>query len=323
MKRLLQQCLLAAAAALPLPGLTSDPYPSKPVTVVVPYAPGGATDVVARIFSRHFSDALHQPFVVDNKPGASGTIAMNYVAKAAPDGHTLLAAEITMTVVPALFDELPFDPVKDLVPLVQIAEAPYVLVVNPKVAAKNLKELIALAKQKPGELTYASGGAGSGPHVAGELLKSLAGVDIRHIPYKGSGPALNDVLGGQVDMLLTAAPAAAGFVSSGRLRPLAVTSAKRLPMMASVPTASEAGLPGFNFANWFGVVAPRGTPAAVGATLRAKVKDMLGNPETVAKLEALGAIPAELGPEDFTKRVASETQRWSALIRKSGITRND
>nr|WP_318238258.1 tripartite tricarboxylate transporter substrate binding protein [Cupriavidus sp. CV2] len=303
-------CAVAAQAA--------ETYPTKTVTIAVPYAPGGSTDYVTRAIARYMGEAYRQPFLVENKPGASGTIAMAYVAKAEPNGYTLLATEMTTTVVPALFSKLTFDPLRDFMPIAQFAEAPYVLVVNPKVPAHNLKELIEYARQNPGKVTFGSGGPGSGPHVAGELLKSVAKIDISHVPYKGSGPALNDLLGGQIDILITAAPTVAGFIESGKLRAIAVASDKRIPMMPSVPSAAESGVPGFKVSNWFGLTAPRGTPVEVQRSLYAKVREMLKNAAMLKNLESAGALPAELGPEDFGKKITAEAQRWSKLLKASG-----
>lgn len=296
----------------------AEPYPSRTVTIAVPYSPGGSTDYVARMFARYMSDAYQKPFVVENKPGASGTIAMGYVAKAEPNGYTLLTTEMTTTVVPALFPKLSFHPQRDFMPIAQIAEAPYVLVVNPQVPARNLKQLIEYAKQKPGKVTFGSGGSGSGPHVAGELLKSVAKIDITHIPYKGSGPALNDLLGGQIDMLITAAPTVAAFVETGKLHAIVVASDKRIPMMPSVPSSAESDLPEFKVSNWFGITAPRGTPVEIQKSLHAKVQEMLKNPVVLKNLDSAGAVPALLGPEDFGQKISSETQRWTTLMKATG-----
>ena len=310
--------LFGAAFATCVSTHAADPYPSKAVAIAVPYSPGGSTDYVARILARYLGESYHKPFIVENKPGASGTIAMAYVAKAEPNGYTLLITEMTTSIVPALFNKLPFDTLHDFMPIAQIAEAPYVLVVHPKVPAHNLKELIEYAKKNPGKVTFGSGGAGSGPHVAGELLKSVAKVDMIHVPYKGSGPALSDLLGGQIDILITAAPTVAAFIQSGKLRAIAVASDKRIPMMPSVPSSAESGVPEFKVSNWFGITAPRGTPVEVQKSLHSKVHEMLQDPAVLKNLEAAGAIPAELGPEDFGKKIASETQRWGKLLKGSG-----
>jgi tripartite-type tricarboxylate transporter receptor subunit TctC len=306
-------------AALAAGAHAADTYPSRTVTIAVPYSPGGSTDYVARTFAKSMTDAYQKPFIVENKPGASGTIAMGYVAKAEPNGYTLLMTEMTTTVVPTLFPKLTFDPIRDFVPVAQIAEAPYILVVHPKVPAKNLKELIDYARKNPGKVTFGSGGSGSGPHVAGELLKSVAKIDIAHVPYKGSGPALNDLLGGQIDILITAAPTVAAFIESGKLRAIAVASDKRIPMMPSVPSAAESGVPEFQVSNWFGITAPKGMPADIVKSLHARIQEMLKNPGVLKNLDTAGALPAEMGPEAFGKKIDSEARRWDALLKANGV----
>ncbi|MET0963594.1 MAG: tripartite tricarboxylate transporter substrate binding protein [Noviherbaspirillum sp.] len=307
-------CAVLAAGAH-----AADTYPSRTVTVAVPYSPGGSTDYIARAYAKYMTDAYQKTFIVENKPGASGTIAMGYVAKAEPNGYTLLMTEMTTTVVPTLFPKLSFDPIRDFVPVGQIAEAPYILVVHPKVPANNLKELIDHARKNPGKVTFGSGGAGSGPHVAGELLKSVAKIDIAHVPYKGSGPALNDLLGGQIDILITAAPTVAGFIESGKLRAIAVASDKRIPMMPSVPSAAESGVPEFRVSNWFGITAPKGTPPEILKGLHARIQEMVKNPAVVKNLDSAGALPAELGPEEFGKKINIEAKRWDALLKSAGV----
>ncbi len=314
-----RRVLLLGAALLPLAVAAQQAYPSRPVTIVVPYSPGGTTDIIARLTAQYIGASMNKTFIAENKPGASGTIAMGYVAKAAPDGYTLLSNEMTQTVVPALFPKLSFDPIKDLAPVSLIAEAPYVLVVNGKLPVHSLRELVNYAKANPGKLNFASGGAGSGPHIAGELLKSVADINMTHIAYKGSGPAVQDLLGGQVDVLITAAPTVAPHVGSGRMRALAVAHTQRLSMLPNVPTAAEAGFPGFRIANWFGLAAPRGTPPDIINLLHGEVLKMLAKPEVREKLIAAGAEPLGIGPQEFAKHIEAEAKRWSELIRKSGI----
>lgn len=294
-------------------------YPSRPVSVVVPYSPGGTTDIIARLTAQYIGASMNKTFVVENKAGGSGTIAMGLVAKAAPDGYTLLSNEMTQTVVPALFPKLPFDPVKDLTTISIIAEAPYVLVINAKVPATNLSELVSYAKANPGKLNFASGGSGSGPHIAGELLKSVAGINMTHIAYKGSGPAVQDLLSGQVDVLITAAPTVAQHMGSGRIRALAVAHKQRITLLPNVPTSAEAGFPGFTIANWFGLAAPRGTPPAIVNQLHGEVLKMLAKPDFREKLIAAGAEAVGMGPADAAKHVEAEAKRWSELIANAGI----
>jgi tripartite-type tricarboxylate transporter receptor subunit TctC len=313
-----RRSLLVALSALPL-AARAQGYPSKTVSVVVGYAPGGTTDIVARLAAQFLGMATGKTFIVENRGGGSTTIATGYVAKAAPDGYTLLANEMTQTIVPSLFPKLSFDPIKDLTPVTVFAEAPYVLVVNANVPAKNLRELVALAKAQPGKLNFASGGAGSGPHIAGELLKSVAGIEMTHVAYKGSGPAVQDLLAGQVEVLITAAPTVSAQLGSGRMRPLAVAHTKRLSSLPNVPTAVEAGFPDFLIANWFGLAAPKGTPADVINFLNAEVQKMIKRPDVREKLLAAGAEPVSMTPAEAARHIETEARRWADLIQKAHI----
>jgi tripartite-type tricarboxylate transporter receptor subunit TctC len=313
-----RRSLVIGLSALPLLGHAQG-YPSKPVTLVVGYAPGGTTDIVARMAAQALSVGTGKTFIVENRGGGSTTIATGYVAKAAADGYTLLANEMTQTIVPSLFPKLSFDPIKDLAPVTVFAEAPYVLVVNSNVPAKSLRELVALAKAQPGKLNFASGGAGSGPHIAGELLKTVAGIEMTHVAYKGSGPAVQDLLSGQVEVLITAAPTVSAQLASGRMRPLAVAHSKRLSSLPNVPTAAEAGFPEFRIANWFGLAAPKGTPADVITFLHAEVQKMIARPDVREKLLAAGAEPVSMTPAEAARHIETEARRWGDLIHKAGI----
>jgi tripartite-type tricarboxylate transporter receptor subunit TctC len=314
-----RRSVVIGLSALPLIGHAQAAYPSKPVTLVVGYAPGGTTDIVARMAAQSLSSATGKTFIVENKGGGSTTIATGYVAKAPADGYTLLANEMTQTIVPSLFPKLSFDPIKDLAAVTVFAEAPYVLVVNSSVPAKNLRELVELAKAQPGKLNFASGGAGSGPHIAGELLKAVAGIEMTHVAYKGSGPAVQDLLGGQVEVLITAAPTVAAQLASGRMRPLAVAHTKRLSSLPNVPTAAEAGFPEFRIANWFGIAAPKGTPPDVIAYLHAEVQKMIKRPDVREKLLAAGAEAVSMTPAEASRHIETEARRWGELIHKAGI----
>jgi tripartite-type tricarboxylate transporter receptor subunit TctC len=314
-----RRAVLAGLSALPLFAHAQAGYPAKPVSVIVPYAPGGTTDIVARLMAQALATSTGKTFLIENKGGGSTTIATGYVAKAPADGYTLLANEMTQTIVPALFPKLSFDPIKDIAPITVFAEAPYVLVVNADVPVKNLRELVELAKAQPGKLNFASGGSASGPHIAGELLKSVAGIDMTHIAYKGSGPALSDLLGGQVQVLITAAPTVIGQLSSGRMRPLAVAHSKRLSSLPNVPTAAESGFPGFNIANWFGLAAPKGTPADVVNYLHAEIQKVLMRPEVKEKLIAAGAEPVSMSPAEAARHIEAEARRWGELVQKARI----
>jgi tripartite-type tricarboxylate transporter receptor subunit TctC len=313
-----RRSLVIGLSSLPLLARAQG-YPAKPVTVVIPYAPGGTTDIVGRLVAQALATSTGKTFVADNKGGGSTTIATGYVAKAPADGYTLLANEMTQTIIPALFPKLPFDPIGDLTPVTVFAEAPYVLVVNSNVPAKNLRELVELAKAKPGKLNFASGGAGSGPHMAGELLKSVAGIDMTHVAYKGSGPAVADLLGGQVEVLITAAPTVTAQMGSGRIRPLAVAHTKRLASLPNVPTAAEAGFPEFRIANWFGLAAPKGTPPEVVNYLYAEVQKILKKPDVRERLVAAGADPVSMTPAEAARHVQAEARRYSELIMKAHI----
>lgn len=316
-KFLLSGIFLAAFSAH-----AANDYPTHPVTVVVPYAPGGTTDIMARITAQALMESTGQSFVVENKGGASGTIAMGIVATAKPDGYTVLSNEMTQTIVPSLFPSLSFDPVKDIKGISIYAEAPYVLAVNAKLPVKTLKEFVEYAKARPGDVNFASGGVGSGPHMAGELLKSVAEIEMTHIPYKGSGPALNDLLSGQVDVLITAAPTAAPYVNSGRIKVLAVAHDKRVSSLPDVPTSVEAGFPDFRVANWFGLAVPKNAPEHVSAALFEGLKKALGKQAFRDKLIAAGAEPVTMSPEETDRFIQSEARKWSALIKKANIVNN-
>lgn len=308
----------AAVACLPW-AARAEAWPEKPVSIVVPYSPGGTTDIIARIAAQYLGEAFGQSVIVDNRPGASGTIAMKAVAMARPDGYTLLSNEITQTVVQTLYPDLGFKPAEDLQGVSLIAETPVIVAVNPKVPATTLAELIAYAKANPGRLNFGSGGIGSGPHIAGELLKSVGGIDMTHIAYRGSGPAVADLIGGQIDVLISAAPTIAPHVVSGKLRALAVAGDKRVPMLPDVPTAVEAGVPDFVFSIWFGLAAPRGVPAAVLERIHGEVVTMLDKPQVRDKLLQSGAVPVGAGPGPFSQRIRSETEKWGALLKQAGV----
>lgn len=313
-----RRCAMAGLAALPF-ATWAQTYPAKPVSVIIPYAPGGTTDIVGRLIAQALATSTGKTFIVENKGGGSTTIATGQVAKAAPDGYTLLANEMTQTIIPALFPKLAFNPIKDLMPITVFAEAPYVLVVNANVPVKTMRELVELAKSQPGKLNFASGGAGSGPHIAGELLKSVAGIDMTHVAYKGSGPAVADLLGGQVEVLITAAPTVSAQMGSGRIRPLAVAHTRRLASLPDVPTAAEAGFPEFRIANWFGLAAPRGTPPDIIAYLDSEVQKVLKKPELRDKLIVAGAEPVTMTPAEAARHIEAEARRWGDLVQKARI----
>jgi tripartite-type tricarboxylate transporter receptor subunit TctC len=294
-------------------------YPAKPIRLVVPFPAGGTTDILARAVAQRLTDDWGQPVVVDNRPGAGGNIGTELVAKAAPDGYTLEMGTVgTHAINASLYAKLPYDPVKDFAPVILVAGVPNVLVVNPAVPATTLQELIAYAKANPGKLNFASPGNGTSGHLCGELFKVMAGVQMAHVPYKGSAPALHDLIGGQVQLMFDNLPSALPQIKAGKLRALAVTSTTRAPALPDVPTLAEAGVPGYAAASWFGLFAPAGTPPAVVAKVNTAVAHWLASPEAKEKLLAAGADPAGGSPEDFARHVAAEATKWAKVVRESG-----
>ena len=306
--------LLNAATAAEKPAAPA--YPSKPVRLLVPAPPGGSTDLIARIVGAKLATQLGQQVVIDNRGGAGGVVATETLARSVPDGHTLAVVYTPHTNQPA-FQKLPYDPVKDFAPLTMMTAAPLVLVVNPAVPAKSLKELIAFARQKP--LVYGSAGNGSGGHLSGELLKLMAGIPATHVPYKGAGPAATDLVGGQIQFQFAAQITVGAFVKSGRLRALAVTSAKRAATLPELPTVAEAGVPGFEVINWFGMMAPARTPAALGQPLHAEITTALRAPEVHEKLAAQGSEIVGNSPQEFAQFLTNDIAKWAKLVKAAGI----
>ena len=294
-------------------------WPAKPIKWVVPFAPGGTTDILARTVGEKLTLALGQPVVIENKPGAGGGVGANFTAKAAPDGYTIMGGTISTHAINAsLYDKLPYDPVKDFVQITLLARVPNMLVVNPAVPAKNVTELIALLKANPNKFTFASSGNGTSQHLSGELFKTMAGVDMQHIPYKGSPPALQDVVGGQVTMTFDNITTALPLAKAGRLRALAVTTATRSAVAPEVPTLAESGLPGFEVGSWQGVFAPAGTPPDIVKRLNAEIVKILKLPDIKEKLTGLGAEPVGNTSEEFAAMVKSEVVKWADVVKKSG-----
>jgi tripartite-type tricarboxylate transporter receptor subunit TctC len=304
--------------ALAVAGAIAQPYPAKPVRFIVPFAPGGASDIVGRAAGQKLSEIWGQAVVVDNRAGGSGQIGTEAVARAAPDGYTLLVVEPTFAIAPSLFSKLPYDTLQDFAYLVQIGQGPQVLVVHPSVPAKNVKELLALARARPGELNFASPGTGTTGHLGMELFKLLGKVDMVHIPYKGAGPAVVDLVGGQVSIGLVSISSAQPNMKAGRLRGLAVTSAKRFVAAPELPTIAEAALPGFDTLQWWGLVAPRATPAAVVNKIAGDVARLAEMPDVRERMLTLGAEPVSSSPERFGAFVRSEIEKWGKLVRASG-----
>jgi tripartite-type tricarboxylate transporter receptor subunit TctC len=309
--------LLVAAILLPAAASAAE-FPVKPIRWIVPFAPGGSADALARIVQPFFADAFGQPLLIDNRGGASGTIGSDLMVKSPPDGYTLLLITTTHTINPSLM-KLPFDPVKDFAPVSLILSQPNILVVHPSVPAKSVKELVALARARPGTLGYASGGNGSSPHLSGELFRLVAGIDIVHVPYKSSGPGVNDLLGGHVPMMFVGPLAVDGFVRSGRLRALAVADARRNAVFPAVPTMKEAGFGGVETGTWFGVTAPAATPRAIVSTANAAMVKALSSRDLKAKLDALGVDIVASTPEAFGTHVTTEIAKWANVVRKANV----
>ncbi len=298
-------------------------YPSRLVRLQVGYSAGGAVDVSARLIGQRLSETFGQSFIVENRPGADGIVASDYVAKAAPDGHTLAYISAGHTMNPALHPKsLPYHPVRDFAPVSLIATGAQTLVVNPALPVRSVKELVALAKSKPGQINFASSGAGGPMHLSGELLKLAAGIDIVHVPYKGGGPALNDVIGGQVEMTFIGAPASMPHIKSGRLRIIAVSSAKRVVALPDVPTVAEAGYPGFDVGAMYAVLAPAGTPAAIVNRLSGELAKIVAVRDLRERLVALGLETVGSAPEQLAAFMTADVDKWMKLVQKIGLPTN-
>jgi len=317
---------LAAASALGLLALTplaaqAQAFPTKAITIIVPFSAGGTTDILARVLGQFISKDLGQPVIIDNRAGAGGNIGTQLVARAAPDGYTILMGTVgTHAINQSLYPKLAFDPIKDFAPLTRVALVPNLLVANPAQPFKTVKELMAYAKANPGKVTFGSSGSGTSIHLSGELFKQMAGVDIQHVAYKGSAPAVNDLLGNHIAIMFDNMPSAIGHVKAGKLRPLAVTTAQRSPALPDVPTIAEAGVPGYEATSWFGLLAPARTPAPVVARLNAAILKALADPDVKKKLLEQGAEPAGETPAQFAAFIASETVKWGKIVKQSGAT---
>jgi len=324
MRRSLSALWLAAGACAAAEGLSNDAraqgFPSNPIRVIVPFAPGGGSDLVGRLVAQELADALKQPAIVENRAGAAGRVGAEFVAKAPADGHTLLVATSSIMITgPALYAKLPFDVQKDFAPVTLLASSPYVLVVHPSVPAKTVRELIAVAKSRPGVLNYASAGSGAPAHLAGELFKSMAGVDMVHIAYKGSAPATMAVLAGEMDLMFSSISPAIPAMQSQRLRGIAITSAKRSAQLPQLPTVAESGLPGFRVETLFALLAPAGTPQNVVTQLNAVLVKAFDSAEVRKRLASTGTDPMVSTPENLGKIIREETRIWTQVIRDAGI----
>jgi tripartite-type tricarboxylate transporter receptor subunit TctC len=311
--------LISLCAAMVLAGnALAQAYPSKTVHLIDGFSPGGSTDIVGRLIAQKLSESFGQPVLVENRPGATGTVAAEMVAKSAPDGHVMLIVPLTFTVSPSLY-KLPYDPVKDLAPVTLVASAPLMLAVHPSVPVKSVAELIAYAKANPGKLHFGSGGVGSTPHLAGEMLKGMAGIDATHVPYKGGGPALADLASGQIQFMVENIPSTAPYVTSGRLRALAVTDLKRSPVLPDVPTLDESGVKGYQIIGWNGLFLPAGTPPAIVDKLHAEVAKALAQADVKERLAKMGFEGVGDTPQHFAAFVQGEIAKWAKVVKDANI----
>lgn len=313
-------CIFAAVMTAGISPVMAQPYPAKPVRIVVPFPAGGNADIFARAFAQKLGEATKQTPIVDNRAGAAGIIGTQFVAKSPADGYTLLFGTTgTHTTNPAVYAKLPYDPVKDFAPVSNFADSPFLLVVHPSVPANTLQGLVALAKSRPGQLDYASFGTGSSAHLAGEMLRTMAGINIVHVAYKGGPPAVTDLVGGHVSLMFNSLPAVLPLVKSDRLRALAVASAKRVPTLPALPTFAEAGYAGFEAGSWYGVLAPAGTPRDAISRLHAETVRMLALPDIQQKLATEGAEAIGNSPEEFAAQIRRDMARWAKVARDAKI----
>jgi tripartite-type tricarboxylate transporter receptor subunit TctC len=297
----------------------AEPYPSKPIRFILPFPPGGGTDILGRLIAERLSASLGQPVVMDNRGGAGGNLGAAEAARAAPDGYTILLAATTLAISPSLYSKLGFDPQKDLAPISLVATVPNVMITNPSVPAQTLREFIALARSKPGAMNFGSGGTGTSNHLGGELFNIVARVKLVHVPYKGVNLAMNDVLAGNVQLVLIGIPAAAQNIKAGKLRALAVLARERSPALPDVPTATEAGLPDFDVTTWYGVLAPAGTPRAIVTRLNGELVRIMHSPDLKERLATMATEPRTSTPEEFAAYIGQERARWAEVVRKTGI----
>lgn len=320
-RRLLQTALAAAALAASCCVPAAETYPARPVHVIVPFAPAGGADVMARLIGQPLSERTGQQFIIENRAGAGGNIGTEAVVRAPPDGHTLLLMLTPNAVNATLFDKLSFNFIRDIAPVAGIGRDPNILVVHPSVPARSVADFIAYAKASPGRITMASAGNGTGPHIAGELFKVMTGVDLVHVPYRGAGLAINDLVGGQVQTMFATSSSAIAYVQDGRLRPLAVTTAARSDILPETPAVGEV-VPGYEASTWYGLGAPRNTPPEIISKLNSDVNAILAEPQMKARLAALASAPLILSPEELGKLIADETEKWGKVVRAAGIRAN-
>ena len=308
--------MLGAATSIAL----AQAWPSRTIRLIVPFPPGGGNDVIARVVAQKLGERLGQPVVVENRAGANGIVGLQALMQAPPDGHTIaVGAAGPLAVNPSLYDKLPYDPLKDFAPITNMVNFPLLLVTHPSVPAKTTRELVALAKAQPGKLYYSSPGSGNSGHLAGELFNTAAGVKTVHVPYKGQGPALADLLAGQVQMLYSSIPSVLPHVQQKQLNAIAVGSAKRVPSLPDIPTIAESGVPGYEAYSWVGMIAPAGTPREVIARLNREIVEILKQKDVAEKLNAQGALPVGDTPEQFGAYIKAEIEKWGAVVRSSNI----
>ncbi len=319
-RTLLAASIVAMATALASGGALAQAFPAKPISLVVPFPPGGTTDVLARALGERLSTAMGTPVVVENRPGAGATIGADYVAKAKADGHVLLVGAVHHTIATSVYPRLPYSFQKDLAPITTIAMVPNVLVVNSSTPAKNVNELVALLKAKPDQASYGSNGNGTAQHLIGTQFQGMTGTKVAHIPYKGSGPLATDLLGGQILMSFDTITPVLPHIKSGKLRPLAVTTATRSAALPDVPTLAEAGLAGFNIGTWFGVLAPAATPKDVLARLNTEMVKIIKSPEFVKRMDDIGAQPVGNKAEEMARQIKEETEKFAALVKAGNVT---
>ncbi len=323
MRRLFGAALLASAWVLSaMPAVAAASFPAGPVHLIVPYTPGGPVDIVARIVGQKLNELWHQPVVVDPKPGAGGNLGTEIVAHAKPDGGTLLINTPAVIIAPSVYKSLPYDPLKDFAPVINIGSAPALLVVNPKLPVGDVKGLIAYAKAHPGELNFGSPGTGGSLHLAGELFNSMAGTKMVHVPYKGVQPALVDVMAGNIQMMFDAVVDVMPLVKADKLKALAISTAKRSPLAPGVPTVAESGLPGYDFSLWYGLFAPAGTPPAIVAQINRDTAQVLKDPAVMSQMQTHGIDVIANSPEAFRGALTAEEKTWAGLVHKIGLTPN-
>ncbi len=313
------KCSLLIGGLAYATAVAAQQYPAKPVRLIVPTAPGGGADLVARVLAQKLSKPFGQSFVVDNRGGAGTTLGTDIAAKSAADGYTLILHHISLAFNVSFYQKLPYDVLRDFAPISLVANQPYVVVVHPSLPVRSIQELISLAKARPGSITYASGGAGSGPYMATEFLKSITHIDLLHVPYKGSGPALSDLIGGQTQMMIATVSVGLPHAHNGKLRAIAVTSGKRLPSAPELPTIKESGIADYEFSTWYGLLSPAGTPQPVIARLNEETVRIIKEPQTSEKLSADGIDPIGSSPEEFASYLRREIDKWAQVVKAAKL----